>query len=454
MNINVELIYNNTYKFNQFTYSVPKSLQNKINIGSIVKVNFRNKEYKAVVVELNSIAKKSHNILDINSYLYDLTNEQILYLKYIAVSNFLNIGIVLSQYEDLNVLISQNVIDRSRQNIYPFNNFIDELRKEKKNIIFVDSIKKCSEINKNLKNNNINLDFYQKTGGKLEIQNYILDNKNFNNICVLAHNFNLFKINRDVTYSFYDTNNISYNLPKLNNINIIESVLYKNLLFGGDFKFYNEFPSLDLFNNIDNFTNLTTYKNLIYLHGNTIDDCVDLFNKRFNKNYGYFTFSESIKEKLNDLNFTDNLNSKETEKFLLFNPNIMYKNTLNSLRLISLIKQLDYCRKNNIQVIILSTKDIEINDLLSYKKLERLSNNEMQERKHYGPSINKKVYSFNTPKEEYKITNSKYIIGPKKVDNLFQYEMNIILCKSLNYNDVMKLFSLTNKFLPKKVRNI
>ncbi len=455
MNINVELIYNNTYKFTQFTYSVPKSLHSKIKIGSIVNVNFRNKEYKAVVVDLDDKFNKNHKILNINSYLYDLTNEQILYLKYLAVSNFLNIGIVLSQYESLNVLISQNILDKSKYSIHPFNNFIDQLQEEKKNVIFVNSIKRCNEINELLKRNKINLDFYQKTGGKIEIEKYLLENKQFNNICVLGNNFNLFKIEDDISYNFYDSNNISYNLPKLNNINIIESVLFKNLIFGGNFKFYSEFPSLDLFSNIDNFKNLQKYENLIYLNGNSLDDCIDLFNKRLdNKNYRFFTFSDTIKVKLKDLNFTDKLNSKNTDKFILLNPKITYKNTLNSLRLISLLRQLEYCKNNNIEVIILSTKDIDINDFLLYENLKLLSKNEMLERKNYGPSINKKVYSFNAPKDNVKISKSKYIIGPRKVNNLFQYEMNIILSKNLNYNKVMELFSSTNKYLPKKVRNI
>ena len=141
VNINVELFYNNTYQFTQFTYSVPRSLQSKVKIGSIVNVVFRNKDYKAVVVSLQNTSRNNYKILDIKSYLYDLNKEQILYLKYLAVSNFLNMGIVLSQYEDLNVLISQKTLNISKNSINPLNNFINELRKEKKNVIFVDSIK-------------------------------------------------------------------------------------------------------------------------------------------------------------------------------------------------------------------------------------------------------------------------------------------------------------------------
>ena len=141
MNINVELIYNNTYQFTQFTYSVPKSLQSKVKIGSIVNVVFRNKDYKAVVVNLQNTSRNNYKILDIKSYLYDLTIEQILYLKYLAVSNFLNMGIVLSQYEDLNVLISQKTLNISKNSINPLNNFINELRKENFIYSFLSSVR-------------------------------------------------------------------------------------------------------------------------------------------------------------------------------------------------------------------------------------------------------------------------------------------------------------------------
>ena len=45
MFVNVELIYNNTYKFIQFTYKVPNKYKNKIHVGSIVELMFRNKKY-------------------------------------------------------------------------------------------------------------------------------------------------------------------------------------------------------------------------------------------------------------------------------------------------------------------------------------------------------------------------------------------------------------------------
>ena len=57
MYADVELISNNTYKFKLFTYSIPSKFINKIQVGSIVEVNFRNKIYKAIVLEIKKILR-------------------------------------------------------------------------------------------------------------------------------------------------------------------------------------------------------------------------------------------------------------------------------------------------------------------------------------------------------------------------------------------------------------
>ena len=101
MFVNVELIYNNTYKFIQFTYKVPKKYENKVYIGTIVELLFRYKKYKAVVVDINVKKPNSKNINDIQNVLFRLTNEQITFLTYLSVSNFLNIGILLSEIFDV-----------------------------------------------------------------------------------------------------------------------------------------------------------------------------------------------------------------------------------------------------------------------------------------------------------------------------------------------------------------
>ena len=50
----VEVISNNTYGYNQFTYSIPHKFQAKLSIGTFVKVEFRNKIVDALVVNLKS----------------------------------------------------------------------------------------------------------------------------------------------------------------------------------------------------------------------------------------------------------------------------------------------------------------------------------------------------------------------------------------------------------------
>ncbi len=97
MFVNVELIYNNTYKFIQFTYKVPRKFENIIYIGSIVELFFRNKKYKAVVVDINVNKPNTKNINEIYKVLFRLSKDQMTFLTHLSVSNFLNIGILLSE---------------------------------------------------------------------------------------------------------------------------------------------------------------------------------------------------------------------------------------------------------------------------------------------------------------------------------------------------------------------
>jgi len=140
--------------------------------------------------------------------------------------------------------------------------------------------------------------------------------------------------------------------------------------------------------------------------------------------------------------------------FLLFNPKISINKTLSSIRLISLLKQLEFCKNNDIEVMILSTKEMNFNDLLSINNIKKLAGKEIQERVDYGPNIDIKVFSFVT-KDEYINDNFKdYILGPKTSNDLFEYEIRLILSNKLNYNKIMSLFSDVCKFEPIKIRNI
>ena len=140
--------------------------------------------------------------------------------------------------------------------------------------------------------------------------------------------------------------------------------------------------------------------------------------------------------------------------FILFNPKISNNNTLNSVRLISLLKQLEFCNNNNIEVTLLSTKEQNFDDLLSMDNIERLALKEIQERVDYGPNISTKVFSFAT-KEKYINKQFKdYVLGPKTNQDFFEYEIRLFLSKNINYNKVMNLFSDVSKYEPIKIRNI
>ena len=54
MYVDVELISNNTYQNSTFTYQVPNKLKDKINVGSIVIVPFRNRDYKAIIMSTSN----------------------------------------------------------------------------------------------------------------------------------------------------------------------------------------------------------------------------------------------------------------------------------------------------------------------------------------------------------------------------------------------------------------
>ncbi len=80
MYADVELISNNTYKFKLFTYSIPSNFLNKIQVGSIVEVKFRNKIYSAIVLEIkqSTSLSKLNEILKLTDITFDQKNLNIL----------------------------------------------------------------------------------------------------------------------------------------------------------------------------------------------------------------------------------------------------------------------------------------------------------------------------------------------------------------------------------------
>jgi len=453
--INVELIYNNTYKFVQFTYKVPNEFINKISIGSIVEVIFRNKKYNAVVVETNVELSNDIKTNEVRKILYNLSKKQYDFIKLLAISNYLNIGILLANIFNLDTFVAQDKINNNKYKLMDLETLIDNVSDSHKNIFVVSSLEQCMKLNNRLTNENIDIDFFQKTGGKKEIDKILSNELSFKNIIILSNNFNYFEVEGDTVFHFYDTNNIAFNLPKLNSMNIVELAVYKNMIFGGDFIFYNNFPALDIFNSIQHINKIDIDNKVTYLYGNNLEECINLFRTKFDNNLiKPFTFSDIVKDKLSDFQFKDIFDDKDNDMFLLFNPKISSNKTLNSIRLISLLKQLEFCKKNNIEVTILSTKEQNFNDLLSINNIKKLADKEIRERFDYGPNIDIKVFTFVT-KDEYINDHFKdYILGPKTSNDLFEYEIRLFLSNNLNYNKIMSLFSDVSRFEPTKIRSI
>ena len=455
MFVNVELIYNNTYKFIQFTYKVPKKYQNKIFVGSIVELFFRKKKYTAIVVDVNVNKPRTNNINEIIKVLCRLSDKQMYFLTYLSVSNYLNMGILLSEIFNLENYAKQEESNNNSCEQFGKNNVGKYISSKFRNIYIAPSLESCNNLAKNLIAKGVSIDYIQKTGGKNEIKDLIKSNSNFKNIVILSNNFNYFHITNDVMFHFYDTNNISYKLPKLNGLNIVELALLKNKIFGGNFRFYNIFPALDMFNSYDHYQDFKIKDDITYIYGNNLDECINILkNKYSNDNISPYTNSEILKEKLREFTFTDSLLNKDTNEYFLFNPKINFKNTLNSLRLVSLIKEIQYCAYKNIKIILISTKEQELHEMVKLSNLQILGDNEIKDRKKYGPNIDIKIFTFNTGNEistgEYK----EYLLGPRIVKKRFSYEIRLILSKNLNYNKVMKLFSYTKEYNPTKRRNI
>ena len=243
MYVNVEIISNNTYKNTLFTYKVPSKIVSKVNIGSIVSVPFRNKNYKAVVL---SKSKNSNvkNIKILNKFLnISLDNNQIRYLQHLAISNKLNVGILIHNLFDLSNYKDQQMLNTQKIDNIPFSKLEIMIKRKNNNVIFVPSLKIAKELYDKL-SSITTINFYQLFGGKEEFLNKY--NKNFKNIILLNTNFEKINLEENTNYYFYDSNHPAWKMPKLNNLNITEAAYLKQKIFGGSFFFINDFPNLEI----------------------------------------------------------------------------------------------------------------------------------------------------------------------------------------------------------------
>ena len=447
MYVDVELISNNTYQNSTFTYQVPIKLKDKINLGSIVIVPFRNKDYKAIVVSISNVSL-IENPKQIKKYLnVTLTKNQIKYLQQLAISYRLNVGILLYNFVDISTLKKQNVLKEQQINNIAINNFIN-FDNKKNNVFFVPSLKICKELY-NYLSDYLHIDFYQRYGGKEEID--VFKNNKLNNIILLNTNFDKLIIDNKTNYYFYDSNNSAWKLQKLNNLNVVEAAYIKNKIFGGNFSFINYFPNLEFHNEKVEINSNFSYE-IEYFYGNSLQDCIDLYTIKYKGEQKHFYSNNKLPE-VKELTFAEKLKEKEVEGILIVNPTLLTNNILNSYKVIYLLFLLNYAQKNNINIVVFSTTEIDINKVINSKNMSKWILKEQNTRLKFGPSLLNKVFTFNTSKK-INVENNEYIRGPIELNDDFLYEINIDLNKSYDYLKIMKMFKFLKDYEISRARFI
>ena len=433
MYVDVEIIANNTYQYNTFTYRVPDHLKNQIDVGSIVLVPFRNRDYKAIIVSTHT-KSKIKNIKHIKSYLnMTLNKNQIDYLQQLAISNRLNIGILLFNVVDISVLTNQKVVNSKKITNISMSKYT-AFDKKKNNVFFVPSLKISKELN-NYLSDYLEIDFYQRYGGREELDKYL--KKKFKNIILLNTNFEKVNIDTKTNYYFYDSNNTAWKLPRLNHLNVVESAYIKNNIFGGNFNFINYFPNLDFHNEKITVDNNFLFE-IEYFYGNTLQDCINLYTSKYKDKKIHFYSNNKLPSNKN-MSFADKLTDKHVESLLLCNPTFLTNNIMNSYKVIYLLSLLNYAKKNNIKIVVFSTTEINVNKALNSKSMNKWILKEQNTRLKFGPSLLNKVFTFSTS-NKIDLDNESYIRGPIEVDGDFLYEINIDLNKSYDYLKIMNMF--------------
>ena len=434
MYADVEIISNNTYKNMLFTYRVPPELASKVVKGSIVSVPFRNREYKAVVLATSS-STNVKNIKDLKKYLnITLTKNHLIYLEQLAISNKLNIGILIHNLFDLQTFIDQKTLKNRKIKNIQISNLEEIINNGNQNVLFVPSLKIAKELNDRLKNIT-EINFFQIFGGKDEFKDKY--KKNFKNIILLNTNFEKIILNANTNYIFYDSNHPAWKLPKLNNFNMTEAAYLKQNIFGGSFFFVNEFPNLEFHNISYDYQGVHDY-NIEYFIGNTIKDCLNVYtHKYFEKRLN--VYSNSPIEDSNLFNYADKVTDLNIDAILLINPTLVTNNVINSYKVIYLLSILNHAKSNNIRTIVFSTNELDINKVLNSKSMNKWIKKEQTTRSKYGPSLLNKIFTFKTTKILIGL-NEAYLRGPIEIKDGFTYEINIDLDKSYDYLEIMKMY--------------
>ena len=454
MFVDLEIIFNNTYGYIQFTYEVPINLRTKIDIGDIVTVPFRNVERQAIVLKVHNENIIVPNIKPIFKKVGNIDQFQLKYLEQIAISNNTNIGMLLHKHIEYSKISNQKKIRTGSLGIYGNKKLSTKLKKNN-NVIFTSSLLEAKKVAETLKKEGKNVDFYQKTGGVKEFTNLWQNLKSFQNIIILSVNFEKIIIKENLNFHFFNCNNFSYNLPNLNNINIVESSIIKYKIFKGHFFYYSEFPSLELFNKVNDYFLEIPDVSIDNIYGNSLMECVELFDRKYNNEpLHIYTANKDINLISKKHKLTNNINSDKIEAAIMFNPTISYNGILSSNRLIHLIKNLDFFTSKNIKIINFSTKKINPLNQLSVKNVTKWAIKEKTERSKYGPNINIKIFKVVSEKEIDISKFSNYLIGPKKTNNHFEYELKIQINRKYNYNVIMSIFSILKNSQLERVRTL
>jgi len=452
--VDLEIIFNNTYGFLQFTYKVPIKLEQTIKVGDIVRVPFRNTKRDAVVVNLNSDRKLSQNIKSIIKIVGYLNKNQQNYIKSLALSNNLNLGILLSQYIHKETLYETTKVAKNKLTVNK-NSYLSSNLNKSYNIIFASSLSECKSIANLLIETGKSVDFYQKTGGTEEFTTFWTKVKKFETIVILSVNFEKVQIKDTYSYHFYNSNNLSYNLPKLNNLNIIESSLLKHSIFYGEFHYYNEFPSLEYFTQIKDFFIEIPDIRINYIHGNNITECLQIFDTMYkNRELNIFTPMKSIQFLSKSHKIVDNAKKNSVDIALLHNPTVSFNGVLSSNRLINFIKNITFFHNSNIEIVVLTSNKIDLLRKLRSSQLNKWANRESLERSKYGPNRYIKVFKITSDKEIDFSDYEEFVIGPKLTNDQFVYELKLKIKNQINYNKVISLFNIMKKLSVERVRSL
>lgn len=445
---NIEILSNNTYNFSTFTYTIPSKLVGKAQQGSIVQIKFRNKNLLGIIINIDdkSAIKKLNQI---EKVLFNLNSLQYRYLQYVALVNRINIGILIFNMFDIkNFHLQKKTNSRSITNL-TFTQ-IDKIKLKEKNIFFVPSLKHSKLLHDQIKDE-IHIDYYQKFGGKDELNKIINNNENFSNTILLSNNFEKITINNDCNYIFYDSNSNAYKLPKLNELNIIESAYLKNSLFGGHFIFISEFPNFEYFNQSWISQDKYTY-DIEYFISNSPKDNIQLVSHKYPKKVFNYYSNEKLPFDKN-FNYIEALDDPRVDTLIIQNPNISKNKILNSFKLIFLLKLLNYASKHDLNIIVFSSSTLDINKSLNSQNMSRWINNEISIRKKYGPNNFVKIYSIYSDKLIENISLD-YLIGPKKVNDKYIYELQIKLSDKIDYELLQNIYKIIKDCEIKRIRHI